>query len=186
MFDIISILVNSFESQLLKIVKNLYLETKSYRHKIIWEPFYVCLNSRCFSTSLHYQIDRFICILIRKLFYKIYLIVLRGEQYKKDCGVHAIEYSLIRLFVSFSFIAFYICIELNVAWLFKRLVFPLSLQKKPTDEIYLWNRLYPKEALNYYTLFYNYKCFYICIKEICGIARFLYRVKSRVTKKRMR
>ena len=107
MFDIISILVNFFESQLLKIVKNLYLETKSYRHKIIWEPFYVCLNSRCFSTSLHYQIDRFICILIRKLFYKIYLIVLRGEQYKKDCGVHAIEYSLIRLFVSFSFIAFY-------------------------------------------------------------------------------
>ena len=52
MFDITSILVNSFESQLLKIVKNLYLETKSYRHKIIWEPFYVCWNSRCLSTSL--------------------------------------------------------------------------------------------------------------------------------------
>ena len=129
MFVIISIPVNSFESQLLKIVKNLYLETKSYRHKIIWEPFYVCLNSRCFSTSLHYQIDRFICILIRKLFYKIYLIVLRGEQYKKDCGVHAIEYSLIRLFVSFSFIAFYMR-RINCCVTFQEACVSFELAKK--------------------------------------------------------
>ena len=145
MFDIISIPVNSFESQLLKIVKNLYLETKSYRHKIIWEPFYVCLNSRCFSTSLHYQIDRFICILIRKLFYKIYLIFLRGEQYKKDCGVHAIEYSLIRLFVSFSFIAFYMR-RINCCVTFQEACVSYELAKKPTEEIYFGNMIYPKEA----------------------------------------